>query len=321
MDAWPLDYTDQSFRSSAMKKIFLITAAIILIIPLAVYFLFPQVLLNYSAGKARKAAGLIQKSITIDNHTVEYLEGGSGDVAVLLHGLGGDKDNWAAFAKTITPKYRVIALDLPGSGESTKIITELYNIKSQTARLEKIATALKLDKFHLVGNDTGSVIAGRYAAVYPGRVLSLAMFNTDAVPSPVPSEFDKLVDVGKNPLSVKSVDDFDSLLKFMFVSPPSIPGPIKGYLTAQSIKNGNFNQKIFYDAYSEDYRLTSDLSKIKAKTLVLWGDKDKRTHVSSADVIKKALPGCKVIIFKDCGHFPMREKPDESAREYLTFVK
>jgi abhydrolase domain-containing protein 6 len=147
------------------------------------------------------------------------------------------------------------------------------------------------------------------------------MFNTDAITSPVPSEFDRLVDAGKNPLSVKSVDDFDSLLKFMFVNPPSIPGPIKGYLTAQSIKNGNFNQKIFYDAYSEDYKLTSDLPKIKVKTLVLWGDKDKRTHVSSTDVIKKGLPGCKVVIIKDCGHFPMREKPDETAREYLAFVK
>ncbi|HNR89616.1 MAG TPA: alpha/beta hydrolase [Spirochaetota bacterium] len=303
------------------KKTILIIVAVILLIPAIVFFGFPQVILNMSVNKARKAAGLTAKTVVVDEFTVEYLEGGSGEPVIMLHGLGGDKDNWAAFAKTITPSYRVIALDLPGSGESTKNLAALYGIALQSERLGKIASALGAAKFHLVGNGMGSVIASHFAISKPDKVLSLTLINTEAVPCPERSEFEKQVAVGKNPLSVTNVADFDNLLKFMFVTPPSIPGPIKRYLTKKSIANSDFNQKIFWDVFGEDYKLAGELGKIKSRTLVMWGEKDNRVHVSCTKLLEKGIAKSAVVIIKDCGHFPMREKPDDAAKEFLKFVK
>ena len=302
-----------------MKKLVKIIILILLIL-VTIYFIFPEVILNISMKSARNKADLSKKSVTIEDHTIIYLEGGKGDTVLLLHGLGGNKDNWPAFARQLTPKYHIVAPDLPGSGESTMIVTEIYSISAQIERLHKFVKALNIKKFHIVGNAMGGTIAGRYTVTHPDRILSLAFFNTEGIKSPKPSEFSKLVSKGKNPLAANTVEEFDALLKFLFVKPPSIPGSIKKYLLKKSISARPYNTKIFWDVYGEDYSMQKDLKNIKVKTLVLWGDMDKKLHVSSTRVLKKGLPKSKIIIIKNCGHFPMREKPAEAAKYYSEFL-
>ncbi len=84
--------------------------------------------------------------------------------------------------------------------------------------------------------------------------------------------------------------------------------------------NRDFNEKILGHIAKENYLLEDDLSKIKTKTIVIWGDKDRVIHVSCTDVIKKGLPGSTIVVIKNCGHLPMIERPDETARYYLEFL-
>jgi pimeloyl-ACP methyl ester carboxylesterase len=62
------------------------------------------------------------------------------------------------------------------------------------------------------------------------------------------------------------------------------------------------------------------MREIRAKTLILWGDTDRVLSVSSARVLQKGIENSKVIIMKDCGHMPMIERPEETARYYLEFI-
>ncbi|MDF5864931.1 alpha/beta fold hydrolase [Pseudomonas aeruginosa] len=58
----------------------------------------------------------------VDNLEIAYLEGGSekNPTLLLIHGFGADKDNWLRFARPLTERYHVVALDLPGFGDSSK---------------------------------------------------------------------------------------------------------------------------------------------------------------------------------------------------------
>ena len=303
-----------------MKKKLLIAGLIIVLIPIVIYFAFPEVLYNYSINSIRKASGLSKKVIQVDKYSIHYLEGGKGETILLLHGFNADKDNWSKFSESLVESYHVVAIDLPGFGESSKIEAESYDIASQAKKVNSIVETLGLKKFHIAGNSMGGAISGKYAVDYPEKILSLALLNTAGILSAQKSEFTKLVEKGDNLLLVKTPEDFKRMLGFAFFEIPPIPGRILDYLTKQSIKNRDFSDKIFQQLSKEKYSLESDLPKIKAKTIVIWGDKDRILHVSSTDVIKKALPDAKIVVLTNCGHIPMIERPAETAKFYLEFL-
>lgn len=303
-----------------MKKKLLIAIFILLLVPVTIYFAFPEVLYNYSITSIRKSAGLSKKVIEVEKYLIHYLEGGQGETILLLHGFGANKDNWPRFAEPLTENYHVVAVDLPGFGESSKIDADLYNIESQVKRLNRIIKTLGLKKFHIAGNSMGGAISGKYAVDYPDKVLSLALLNTAGIHSAQKSEFFKLVEKGENPLLAKTPEAFKKTIEFVFVEPPPIPGRIIDYLTKQSIINRDFNEKIFNQLIQENYSLEDDLLNIKTKTIVIWGEKDRVIHVSSTDIIKKRLPGSTIVVLKNCGHLPMLERPEETAKYYVDFL-
>ena len=95
----------------------------------------------------------------------------------LSTGSGADKDNWDRFAKRLTGSYRVIAPDVPGFGDSSKIPGAKYDMQTQVMRVHEFVRAIGLKKFHIAGNSMGGLIAGMYAASYPEDVLTLGLFD------------------------------------------------------------------------------------------------------------------------------------------------
>ncbi len=267
----------------------------------------------------RGRAGLSKKSILVRRHTIVYLEGGAGGSILLLHGFGADKDNWNLFSKHLTKNYHVIAPDLPGFGESSKIWTDQYTIAMQVERVHEFAKEIGLTKFHLVGNSMGGLIAGVYAATQPDDLLSLGLLDPAGVTESEPSQFSLELGKGYNPLIVESISDYDKLLEFTFVKPPSLPGPLKSYFAEMAVQRKDFYKKIFIEA-TPGNQLETVMREIRAKTLILWGDRDRVLSASSASVLQKGIKKSNVIILKDCGHMPMLEKSEETARHYLEFI-
>jgi abhydrolase domain-containing protein 6 len=268
----------------------------------------------------RTMAGLNEKTIQVGDHRIAYLEGGKGPSVLLVHGFGADKDNWDRFAKRLTGKYHVVAPDLPGFGDSSKIQSAHYDIPTQVKRVHDFVHAVGLKQFHMAGNSMGGLISGVYAAEYPDDVLSLGLFDPGGVANREPSVIAREWKEGRNPLVVGSREDYDRMLKFMFVDPPIIPFWVKSWLADQAIASKDFNNKIFPEARPAD-KLEQVTGKIRARTLVLWGDTDRIFPVSSAAVLGKEIKNSKVVIMKECGHVPMLERPGESAEHYLEFLK
>lgn len=309
-----------------MKKtyILLIAALTIMLAVVVVYFAFPDVAFKLLLKAERSSAGLEQHSITVDGLHIEYLEGGQGDVVLLLHGFGADKDNWTRISKHITPHYRVIAPDLPGFGESSRQPDANYTIAAQTDRIHAFARSLGIKSFHLGGSSMGGNIAGVYAAQYPKSVISLWLVAPGGVAAANPSEMKRELDAGKsNPLIVESVEDYKRLLNFIYVKKPFIPGPMLNQLAKDAIRDRPLNQNIFkqISAASNMTGLESTLNGSMVPTLILWGANDRVLHVSGAKILESVMPKSQVAIMEGVGHLPMIEKPGETAEIYMSFLR
>ncbi len=304
-----------------MKKATLVILAVLLITPVVIYYTFPGVLYAVSMGMMRRGAGLEKKVVKVQDHEIVYIEGGRGDTVLLIHGFTADKDNWTRFAKSLTPDFHVVALDLPGFGESSKIPERSYNIAAQVLRLDQFVSELKLEKFHIAGNSMGGTISGCYAAHFPDKVLTLALFNTGGVYSCEKSELMKRIEKGENPLLIEEPGQYDRMLEFVFVQLPTIPGPVKSFLTKKAIAAKAFNEKILKDIFQEMYVMEADFPKIKADTLILWGDTDRLIDVSCTKILENGIKNSTTVVMKDCGHLPMLERPEETAKHYLSFIE
>ncbi len=305
-----------------MKKLLLLIVVLLAVL-VGLMAVFPEKTAELGVQAERAGSGLSHKTLLIGNQTWHYLEGGPQDaeVVLLLHGFGGDKDNWTRFAKGLTGSYRVIAPDLPGFGESARHPDWDYSLPPQRSRLNGFVQAMGLKQFHVVGNSMGGHLAALYTYKYPGQVLSMALFNNAGINAPDKSDMQRALDEGNNPLLVKSVDDFDGLLEFVSYKKPFIPWPVKGVLAQQAMDHADFNQFIFESYKSDRFSgLESKLADIENPTLILWGEFDRVLDVSSVNVMRPLLPQAEVVIMKDTGHVPMLERPAQTAEYYLAFV-
>jgi len=304
-----------------MKK--LLFALTVLLIGMAgVLYLSPAALITSMRLFEQQVAGLSSKQITVGDLSIHYYEGGPRDAETLLlvHGFGADKDNWLRFARYFTERYHVIALDLPGFGDSSRPHAS-YDVGTQAERIAAFVTALDAGPLHLVGNSMGGHISALYAARYPQQIRSLGLFDTSGIQAPRKSEFMALLEDGAaNPLLVRSPEDFERLLRFVFVEPPALPRTVKQYLAERAMANNAHYQAVFEQLVTRYIPLEPELGKITAPTLLLWGDQDRVLDVSSIEVMRPLLQHPSVVIMQACGHAPMIERPAETAAHYQAFL-
>ena len=284
---------------------------------------FPEDTTRLMFAAERNRSGLELKAAVVDGETWPYLEGGSPDapVLLLLHGFGGDKDNWTRFSRTLVEEYRVIAPDLPGFGDSARHASWDYSLLAQRDRLARFVAALDLNPMHIGGNSMGGHLAAIYTHAYPEQVLSLALLNNGGIESPEPSEMFLAVGRGENPLVLNSPNDFDRLLSFASHKKPFIPWPAKDVLGRKTFEHAAFNRYVFEALRDERYvPLEPLLGDIEQPVLIIWGEFDRVLDVSSIDVMEPLLPQAIVIVMPDTGHLPMLERPAETAAHYLEFL-
>jgi len=280
----------------------------------------PRPLMTASRALARRRVGLAKRAVRIGRHRVVYLEGGSGDPVLLLHGFGANKDMWTEYARGLLQSYRVIAPDLPGFGDSDFFADERYGYLEQAERVRRLLDELGLERVHLGGNSMGGGIAGMFAALHPERTASLLLMDAAAIDAPKPAEFATLVEQGQNPLIVRKQEDVSVLLDFCFAKPPRIPSFARRLLASEYLSRIARNERIFADIYADGGLLGAALSRIRAPVLVVWGARDRVIDRSTVDVIARQIPHAKRVEYEDCGHLPCVEKPTRSARDHHEFL-
>ena len=210
--------------------------AIVATVVLALEFLAPQRMARLWLALERRRARLTLKRQRLAGAIeMPYLEGGKGEPLVLVHGFGGDKDNFTRVAGLLVRRYRVIIPDLPGFGDATRDPGARHTVADQVERLQAFAAALGLDTFHLGGNSMGGFIAAEFAARHAHRVASLWLLDAAgtaaAQDTPMVRHY---LEGGEFPLLLKSTDGIGPLLKAIASRPPLLPPSVKTVLAVVS---------------------------------------------------------------------------------------
>jgi len=303
-----------------VQTLLLILLTLITIL-MMVYWLSPETLVHLAAQAERSRAGLRRHERRAGNFNWAYLDsGGSGEPLVLLHGFGADKDNWNRLARQLRGRFRIIAPDLPGYGESDAPLDARYRVQDQAERLHAFLAALGVTRAHLAGNSMGGYIAALYAATYPANTASLWLINNAGAFSATSSELLKTLESGsENPLIPATLEQFRSLLKMVMSKPPYFPGAVLDVLGRRALAARELRLKQFVDIIEHSPHLEDVLAGLQTPSHILWGDEDRLIHVDCVAVQCRLLPQASHTILRGIGHVPMLEAPVDTARDYLAF--
>jgi len=302
-----------------MNKIILIFAFFLLMGAFSACASVQDAIFNMGVSFARSQSDFVTKSIQAGDHRIAYLEReAKGETIVFLHGFAASKDNWLFLTRRLPKTYRVLAIDMPGYGDSSAFSDQSYSADQITRRLAAAINELKPERFHLAGNSLGGYIATLYAAQYPDKVISLGLIDSAGVDSP--SEFFTLLSKGDNPLVFDTEKGFDRLADFIFYKKPFMPWPSKAASARKYLRRSAMNKKLWNDIWDNRKDVTDILPKLTMPVMLIWGDKDRVLDMSGIEIYKRYLPQAKSHILKDCGHAPMIERPGETAAAYLKFL-
>ena len=122
-----------------------------------------------------ETAGPAPETVDVEGRTLRYLRRGEGgDAAILIHGFGGDLNNWLFNHEALAGNRAVYALDLPGHGGSSKQVGE-GTLGEFTKSLRGFMDAVGVEKAHLAGHSMGGAVALDFALAHPERALSLTL--------------------------------------------------------------------------------------------------------------------------------------------------
>ena len=108
---------------------------------------FEQKLFDWGLSFERKRAGLLFRTVRWDGQITAYLERkGEGDTIVLLHGFGANKDTWIRFVRYMPKKFRILAIDMLGHGDSSQNMDLSYDAQHLTDAFSNTLESLGLPK-------------------------------------------------------------------------------------------------------------------------------------------------------------------------------
>ncbi len=271
----------------------------------------------------RSKSDLAVKALTLSSgEKMVYAENGNvaGEPLLLIHGFGGNKDNFTRIARQLE-NYNLIIPDLLGFGDSSKPMTADYRAEAQATRLHELLQAKGLaSNIHIGGNSMGGAISVAYAAKYPKEVKSLWLIDSAGFWSVgVPKSLESAT-LENNPLLVNKKEDFYQMYDFVMSKPPYIPKSVKAVFAQERIANKALESKILAQIVEDNVEERAKvIAEYNIPTLVVWGEEDKVIKPETVTLIKEIIPQSQVITMPKIGHVPMIEAVKETANDYKAF--
>lgn len=269
--------------------------------------------------------------ILIDGIKIHYQKFGEGDSLrkiFLIHGYNSSTYVWKTVAPMLAERgFEVIAVDLVGFGFSDKPSWFEYSIQSQARILIGLMDRLGLGKVILVGSSYGGAIAASIALDYPERVEKLVLVSPVSNNKPLSHP---LMQIAKVPLLGELVSAFivDSK-RFIKWRMKQALSPANYDLISEEriekvripLKAKDSQKALLATArnWSAD-RIEKDACLIPHSTLILWGEEDKVIDLSNAKRLYEEILHSKLVVFKNCGHVPQEEKPEEFVNTIVDFA-
>ena len=267
------------------------------------------------------ACPLKSQSIVIDAASISYTQGGSGQTLLLLHGLFGQKEQWADMACALVGEgFHVIIPDLPGYGQSNAYPITIYQLESQVATLAHFMKVVSGKPFHIAGNSMGGTIAALYANQFPQEIRSLAFIGAPLGIIAWSNQVKNAIFRGVNPFIPIDTAQFDLEMGLLFAKPPVIGGDIKAQLI-QEYRNNNRHYQQVWDIVNFYGNSLNQLPNQVVPTFIVWGERDAIFNISGLKPLTKKFPHSQSHHLANAGHLVMLEQPQQIAHLYASFLK
>lgn len=303
-----------------MAPLFLLLVALLLSL-LAFDRLAPATAARLGIGLDRRLSGLRRHCLQVGSASMPYLEGGSGAVIVLVHGFGGDKDNFTRAAGYLAKSYRVLIPDLPGFGEASRDPLASYAIDDQVGNLHAFLQQMAIGRVHLGGSSMGGFIVAEYAARYPDQVASVWLLDAAGTEAAFGNPlFEHYKKTGDMPLLLRTAADIGPMLRACTFRPPLVPGSVKRQLGERGAADFALHTRIMQQV-AQSPTLESRFTAIATPALIVWGEQDAVLHPAGAAALRAIMPNSEVMMMPGIGHLPMLEAPRKTAHSYLAFLR
>ena len=253
---------------------------------------------------------------------------GTGAPLVLIHGFMMSHWAWRRVVPLLTAAgHEVVALDLPGFGESDRPTRRefRYDAQAYVRTIVRVLDALAIERATLVGHSMGAGIAIVAAANNPERVARLVLadplayaarisLEERAVLAPIvgPALFDAL-------LTKRRMQRF--MRRMTYHDPSVASDEWIDYLWERVRRPGGIEAALAALAFVADASdVQRALSAISAPTLIVWGENDRIFPVRYAERLAREIPHAELCLVPSCGHSPPEERPEDFARAVLQFL-
>jgi len=268
-------------------------------------------LANFSVTSAAGAeVGAEPEKIVVGGRTLRYLRRGQGsDVVILVHGFGGDLNNWLFNHEALAAGRTVYALDLPGHGESSKDVGAgtLHELAQAVAAF---MDAAGVSAAHLVGHSLGGAVALALAASEPQRVRSLALLASAGLGAEIDAGYIEgfVTAANRNALKPHAAKLFadarlvtrrliDDLLKYK---------RLEGVEASLRLLSENL-----FASGRQATVLREELARLRQPVLVVWGSEDQIIPARHASGLPSSV---QVELIPAKGHMVMMEAAGEVNR-------
>ena len=236
---------------------------------------------------------------------------------ILLHELGGSLETWSDITPALNKRFRVLAYDQRGSGQSQKVRGD-FSIDDHLRDLAGLLDAAGIaGAVHLAGVALGAGMAAAFAARRPDKVASIVLANpATAIPA---GRRDYLHQRAAAVLAGGMAAVIDDTLDRSY--PPDIRGD--GIVFAAYRQRFLRNDPQSYAALSlalAGFDATQDLPRVACPALVLGGKHDKLRPPQEVERVAARIPGARYALI-DCGHIMPVQAPAEMSRAMLSFYE
>jgi 3-oxoadipate enol-lactonase len=257
--------------------------------------------------------------ITVGEVTLHYEVCGRGDGApiVLLHGLGSSSTDWALQLPTLAAQHRVLAVDLPAHGRSSRPRGRL-TVEAMADDVAGLLATLGMPAAHLVGLSLGGCVALALALDHPGRVRSLTLVNAFARLSPAGPRgalrmLTRLGLLACAPMRVVAAH----------VARGLFPRPDQQALYRAAVASIGSNSRATYLSAIRavlGFDARPRLAAVRCPTLVIAGDRDTTVPLAAKTRLQQGIAGAELLVVLDSGHATPCDQAERFSTALLAFV-
>jgi pimeloyl-ACP methyl ester carboxylesterase len=281
-----------------------------------------------ATSRANEEGRLRFRTVATRRLRISTMEAGQGPPVLAVHGLGGTKGSFLPTLAALADRFRVIAMDLPGFGDSDKPVGASYDPRFFARAVVDLLDALELERVDLVGNSLGGRVGLEVGLLHPERVRRLVLLApslawrrsrplapvlrlirpelglVQIAPRPVVEGIvRRLIPGAADGWTAAGVDEF-----------------LRAYLTpAGRAAFYAAARHIYLEEPHGDVGFWTRLPALGPEALFIWGRHDRLVPLAFARHVAEALPGARHVELP-CGHVPQVELPGATHAAIADFL-